>query len=90
MRSIGRLTGSDAAAFRAIRLAALELAPEAFCSQLEAEAARPLSHFVGILREAAVFAAEDGGALVAVARLTPGRAPKEARKAVVNGFFVRP
>ncbi len=94
MPSIRRLTETDAAAFRAIRLAALELAPEAFATQLEAEAARPLGDFAAILREAAVFAADhdsaDGRALVAVARLTPGRPPKEAHKATVNGFFVRP
>ncbi len=87
---IRRLTEADAGAFRAIRLAALELAPEAFGTVLAEEAKRPVAHFASLLQEAAVFAAEDGGALVAVARLTPGRAPKEAHKATINGFFVRP
>ena len=90
LQLIRRLSEADAAAFRAIRLAALELAPEAFATQLAAEAARPLAHFAGILREADVFAAEHEGAAIAVARLTPGGPPKEAHKAVVNGFFVRP
>jgi ribosomal protein S18 acetylase RimI-like enzyme len=90
MPCIRRLTPSDAAAFRAVRLAALELAPEAFATQLEAEAARPLAHFAAIVRDAAVFAAEHEGALVAIARLTPGKPPKETHKAAINGFFVRP
>ena len=87
---IRSLSETDAAAFRTIRLAALELAPEAFGTVLENEAKRPLAHFAALLRETAVFVAEHAGAPVAVARLTPGRAPKEAHKAVINGFFVRP
>ena len=90
MPCIRRLTSADAASFRAIRLAALELAPEAFGTVLAEEAQRPVAHFAGLLQQAAVFAADDGEGLVAVARLTPGRAPKEAHKAVINGFFVRP
>ena len=90
LQLIRRLAASDAAAFRAIRLAALEFSPEAFATPLGAEVARPLAHFSTLLQKTAVFAAEHAGALVAVARLTPGKPPKEAHKATVNGFFVRP
>jgi len=89
MPSIRRLFESDAEAFRAIRLVALACAPEAFAAPVELEAKLPLAHFVAMLRDAVVLGAEHEGALVAVARLTPGRPPKEAHRATINGFFVR-
>jgi ribosomal protein S18 acetylase RimI-like enzyme len=90
MPSIRRLAESDAEAFRGIRLAALESAPDAFAAPPGLEAKQPLAHFVAMLRNAIVLAVEHDGALVAVARLTPGKPPKEAHKATINGFFVRP
>jgi hypothetical protein len=57
MPSIRRLTETDAAAFRAIRLAARELSPEAFGRVLADEAKRPVAHFASRLQEVAVFAA---------------------------------
>ena len=90
MPSIRQLAESDAEAFRGIRLAALQSAPDAFAVPAEREAKQPLSHFVAMLRDTIVLAVEHDGALVAVARLTPGKHPKEAHKATINGFFVRP
>ena len=84
------LSAGDVADYRGIRLATLACEPEFFGADYATEAARPLWEFETVLRTATVFGAYAAGAIVGVIRLhrQPGR--KQAHKAAVHGFFVRP
>jgi ribosomal protein S18 acetylase RimI-like enzyme len=87
---------ADAAAFRAIRLEALRLHPEAFGASLEEEAARDSAAFAARLAPAppgAVFGAfggDAGAALLGTAGLHVDRALKSRHKGLVWGVHVRP
>jgi ribosomal protein S18 acetylase RimI-like enzyme len=88
--SIRRLRPDDAEAYRLIRLEALELAPEAFGSTLEAEAAKPLDWFAARLERTAVFGAYLGDDLVGIAGFRADAGPKTRHKGVLWGLYVRP
>jgi hypothetical protein len=88
---IRRLTAADAAAFRALRLAALLDTPEAFVASHAEEADQPLAWFEARLAQRpghAVFGAFDGDTLVAVAGLSRERALQLMHKGHVWGMYV--
>ena len=87
---IRRLAGADAADYRAIRLAALRVDPDAFGSTYQAEAALPLSAFAERLATSAVFAAYADGALVGMAGYKHKQGARERHKGFVWGTFVAP
>jgi ribosomal protein S18 acetylase RimI-like enzyme len=87
---IRRLTGADAADYRAIRLAALSQDAAAFGSTYEAEAPRPLSDFAARLESAAVFAAYADRQIVGMAGFKRCTGAREAHKAFLWGTFVEP
>jgi ribosomal protein S18 acetylase RimI-like enzyme len=86
---------ADAPAFRAVRLEALRLHPEAFGASFEEEAARDDAAFAARLAPpppGAVFGAFDGAgaALLGTAGLHVDRALKSRHKGLVWGVHVRP
>ena len=84
------LPDADTAAFRAIRLEALQSEPDAFGSTFAAENARPLEAFAERLASSAVFGAFDGTELVGIAGLRIQEGTKDAHKALLWGMYVRP
>ncbi|MBV8165753.1 MAG: GNAT family N-acetyltransferase [Alphaproteobacteria bacterium] len=88
--SVRLLRPDEAAAFRAIRLEALEQAPEAFGSMLEDEAAKPLDWFRQRLDGRIVFGAFAGAALVGIAGFYAEAGGKKCHKGVLWGVYVRP
>jgi len=89
--NIRRLSTADAAAFRALRLAALLDKPEAFVTSHSEEKDQPLEHFEQRLVQRpghAVFGAFDGDALVGMAGLARGALLQLAHKANVWGMYV--
>lgn len=80
----------DAEAYRAIRLAALKTAPEAFGSAYKTEAAWPVADFVDRLATSAVFGAYAAGGIVGVAGFKQESGPKGAHKGFVWGVYVQP
>ncbi len=88
--SVRLLRPDEAAAFRAIRLEALEQAPEAFGSMLEDEATKPLDWFRERLDGRIVFGALAGPALVGIAGFYAQSGAKKCHKGVLWGVYVRP
>lgn len=89
MDEVRRLGPDDAAAWRALRLEALERHPEAFGAALEEEAALGLDAWAGRLRSAVVFGAERQRELIGCAGLFLEAARKKRHKAVLWGVYVR-
>jgi ribosomal protein S18 acetylase RimI-like enzyme len=87
---IRRLHPSDAEDYRAIRLAALQGAPEAFGSVHAVEAARPLSDFAERLDATMVFGAYDAGRIIGMVGFAREDGPKDRHKGYVWGMYVRP
>jgi ribosomal protein S18 acetylase RimI-like enzyme len=88
---IHNLTPADAADFRAIRLAALMHAPDAFGSTYEAEADRPMSAWAERLAAPGAFGAYVDGRLVGMARFVQDAgSDKERHKGSVYGMYVAP
>ncbi len=88
---IRTLASSDAAAFRALRLAALLDTPEAFASSHVEEKDLPLASFearLGGRPGHAVFGAFDGGALVGITGLAREPLLQTAHKGYVWGMYV--
>ncbi|MBR0669067.1 GNAT family N-acetyltransferase [Roseomonas hellenica] len=83
------LGAADAAAYRAIRLEALERCPENFGASADIEGAQPLAWFAERLAGSHVFAA-GGDPLDGVIGLRPQEAPKLRHKVLIWGFYVRP
>ncbi|MBL6454514.1 GNAT family N-acetyltransferase [Belnapia sp. T6] len=89
MTAPSRLGPADAAAYRALRLEALRLHPEAFAADWAEEAARPLDWFTERLATNAVWGAGEDAALAGmVGLMRPGMA-KLHHKAIIWGFYVR-
>jgi len=89
--NIRRLSAADAAAFRALRLAALLDKPEAFVVSHVEEKDRPPSHFEALLAERAghaVFGAFDGDTLVGIAGLARETLTQLAHKGHIWGMYV--
>lgn len=84
------LTPGDAAAYRAIRLAGLKEAPEAFGSTFDAEAAKPLAWFFDRLTASHIFGALRDREILGVAGFAVRQGDKEAHKGLLWGMYVRP
>ncbi len=87
------LTAADATDFRALRLAALADAPEAFGASHADEAGQPLAVFAGRLAgepPSRVFGAFLGGALVGMAGFRPATGAKSRHRATLWGVYVAP
>jgi hypothetical protein len=78
---IRRLGPADAADYRAIRLAALRGAADAFGSTYEAEAPRALDGFVQHLRTSVVFGAYADGYIIGMAGYKPQEGARDGHKA---------
>ncbi|AOJ73325.1 MULTISPECIES: GNAT family N-acetyltransferase [Burkholderia] len=87
---IRRLRAAHAADYRAIRLAALKDAPDAFGSTYEAEAARPPVAFAERLDSAIVFGAYVDGAIAGMAGFKRQEGAKERHKGFLWGMYVAP
>ena len=94
MISIRPFTATDAAAYQALRLAALQDAPTAFASSYEEECNRPLDKVAARLGpqpgESCVFGAFVDGALVGMVGLKRDEHIKLAHKAFIWGVYVAP
>jgi ribosomal protein S18 acetylase RimI-like enzyme len=85
------LTPADAADCRAIRLAALQNAPEAFGSTYESEAACLMSDWEDRLAAPGAFGAYMGNDIVGMARFVQDSgSEKERHKGAVYGMYVAP
>lgn len=91
---IRRLGAAEAADYRSIRLAALKGAPEAFGSSYEAEARRPLAHFVERVATCPTFGAYQGpyerNRIVGMAGYKREESARDRHKAFVWGTYVEP
>jgi RimJ/RimL family protein N-acetyltransferase len=90
---ICRLTPDDAAAFQALRLAALQEAPSAFGSSFEEESNFPPSVIEGrlaIKSDRGPFGAFEGEELVGLVALGREDMKKLAHKALLGGMYVKP
>ena len=87
---IRRLSAADAADYRAIRLAALAGAPEAFGSSYEAEVVRPLGHFAERVGSCPVFGAYDGERIIGMVGYKREPGARDRHKAFVWGTYVEP
>jgi ribosomal protein S18 acetylase RimI-like enzyme len=91
--TIRSLAAADAEAYRAIRLAALAEAPEAFGASLAEESARPLERFAERLTPPApslVFGAFVGRDLVGTAGFLAGSSEKSHHRGTLWGVYVAP
>jgi len=89
--TLRRLTVSDDARYRTLRLEALHSHPEAFGTSWEEEASKPLAWFAERLAGNAVFGGWRGDSiLVGVAGLHVPDAAKSRHKGLLWGMFVRP
>src|ERR1700691_6267934 len=82
---IRRLTPSECAAYREIRLEALRLNPESFGSTLEAESARPLEHFSERVAGCPVFGAFRDAQMVARAGFLVAKARRMRTRGTSGG-----
>lgn len=88
--TIRRLMSTDADAFRAIRLEALRLSPDAFGSTFETESRLDVAWFAGRLNETHVIGAWRDGELVGTVGFVVQQGEKNAHKGRLWGMYVRP
>jgi ribosomal protein S18 acetylase RimI-like enzyme len=88
--TVRRLSATDAADFRLIRLAALENAPEMFGSALAIESAWQVSRFAEWLETGIVFGAYQEGHIVGMAGFRREPNPKTCHKGFLWGMYVAP
>ena len=81
---------SDAADYRAIRLSALQTAPEAFGSVHAVEASQPIERHAERLASSLVLGAYDGERIVGMVGFKREAGPKDAHKGLLWGFYVEP
>jgi ribosomal protein S18 acetylase RimI-like enzyme len=86
---IRRLTPTEGAAYREIRLEALRRNPEAFGSTFEAESVRPLAHFSERIANCPIFGAFRDPEIVGMAGFWRREGIKDAHKAMLWGMYVR-
>jgi RimJ/RimL family protein N-acetyltransferase len=86
---IRRLAPEDAQLYRAIRLEALRLNPEAFGSTFEVENTHPRSWFAERIGSCEVFGAFANNELVGVVGLLRNKGRKEQHKTYLWGMYVR-
>ena len=90
MLTVRRLGEVDVDDYRAIRLEALERAPEAFGSTLAREQAFSQPQFVARLTGGLVFGAFEGETLAGIAGLVIEAGEKQRHKGTLFGMYVRP
>ena len=89
--TICHLTPADAADYRAIRLAALQDAPDAFGSTYESEATRPISAWEERVQMPGAFGAYLDGKIIGMARFVQDAgSAKERHKGSVFAMYVAP
>lgn len=89
--AIRPLGPDDVETWRAIRLAALRNAPEAFGQTYEHAAAQPLEHFAsGLARPDPIFCAFDGGEAVGTAGFFVMGGSKMSHRGQLWGMYVAP
>jgi ribosomal protein S18 acetylase RimI-like enzyme len=88
--TIRRLRPDDAESFRAIRLEALKLSPEALGSTFEFEDNLDVAWFAGRLENSHVMGAFRDGELVGTAGFAIQQGEKNAHKGRLWGMYVRP
>jgi ribosomal protein S18 acetylase RimI-like enzyme len=81
---------TDAAAYREIRLEALQQNPEAFGSTFETEGTQPPDWFSDRLTNSIVIGAVRGSLLLGIAGFAIQQGQKRAHKGVLWGMYVRP
>jgi formyltetrahydrofolate-dependent phosphoribosylglycinamide formyltransferase len=87
---IRRVAAADAAAYRELRLEALQNAPTAFGSSYAAESPRPLADFEGTVTRSYIAGAWLGGALVGTAGFFRADGEKSAHRGNIWGVYLRP
>jgi ribosomal protein S18 acetylase RimI-like enzyme len=87
---IRRLLASDAAAFQALRLAALKESPSAFGSSYEDEHATPIETIAANLVQRNLFGAFEGDALAGMIGVGRDSAAKARHKATIRAMYVAP
>jgi ribosomal protein S18 acetylase RimI-like enzyme len=88
--SVRRLGAADAAAYRALRLDALQRHPCAFRASFDEEAGHTLEEFAARLEADAIFGAFCDGALCGLAGLEIPQARNKRHKGVLFGVYVCP
>jgi len=87
---IRRIGAEQVADYRAIRLTALQLDPDAFGSTYEVEAARPLTWFEDATRNLAIFGAYADERIVGMIGFGRHTGAKIQHKGFLWGMFVHP
>jgi ribosomal protein S18 acetylase RimI-like enzyme len=87
---IRQLTEADVAAFRSLRLEALQLAPEAYGSTLADWQDAGTDRFAARIADSWVAGAFDGGDLVGVAALDRERGTNVRHRAAITAVYVTP
>jgi ribosomal protein S18 acetylase RimI-like enzyme len=87
---IRKLLIVDAAAFRDLRLEALQTYPDAFGSTYETEASRPLPYFMERLEKNVILGGFDHAELIGMVGFYRQSGPKDQHKGVIWGMYVRP
>jgi ribosomal protein S18 acetylase RimI-like enzyme len=91
--TIRLLDAADAAAFKTVRLRAVDTSPTSFLPTLDEEAALPAGEFAARITPTpvqAVFGAFDGRTLVGIAGVRRDARTKVAHKATIWGVYVEP
>ena len=86
---IRRLSPSDAAAYRDLRLAGLKTHPEAFGASWEEEAAHPLVWFEDRLRRNVIFGGGQAAALTGIVGFHVPDGAKQRHKGMLWGMFIQ-
>jgi len=86
---IRRLVTADGAAFRELRLEALQTYPDAFGSTYENEVTRPLGSFVEQLEKNVILGGFDHGELAGMIGFYRQSGPKDSHKGVIWGMYVK-
>jgi len=86
---IRKLVAADVAAFRDLRLEALQTYPDAFGSTYETEISRPLSYFVERLQKNVILGGFDQGELVGMIGFYQQSGPKDRHKGVIWGMYIK-
>jgi len=86
---IRKLVAADVAAFRDLRLEALQTYRDAFGSTYETEMSRPLSYFVERLQKNVILGGFDQGELVGMIGFYQQSGPKDRHKGAIWGMYIK-
>lgn len=85
-----RLAGTDAEAYRSLRIEGLQQSPASFGSSLLEEGAQPIEFFAGRLERSFIFGLFDGAALVGTAGFFREANSKSAHRGHLIGVYLSP